>query len=123
MNFVGDLPTLYASTSLVDRVFGALGHFAIAGHVKDVYAEDRLVVHLRETLIGTGAFDLRTYLTRFENRYLFIEDTSSLSTYRKTWWHEQRLCLIRCLRKSESKLVMTRCTGTFSAGRVTHTRG
>jgi sugar phosphate isomerase/epimerase len=77
VNFVGDLAMLYDSTSVVDRVFDVLGEFATSGHVKDVYAEDRLVVHLSETLMGDGEFDLRRYLTRFEellpDGYLFIE--------------------------------------------------
>jgi L-ribulose-5-phosphate 3-epimerase len=77
VNFVADLPTLYTSSSLVERVFEALGPFAIAGHVKDVYAENRLVVHLSETLIGDGDFDVRNYLIRFEellpDGYMFIE--------------------------------------------------
>lgn len=77
VNFVGDLPTLYASTQLLARVFAVLGDLAVSGHVKDVYAEDRLVLHLSETVLGDGEFDLRTYLTLFEeclpDAYLFIE--------------------------------------------------
>lgn len=77
VNFVGDLPTLYASTQLLTHVFEVLGDMVVSGHVKDVYAEDRLVLHLSETVLGDGEFDLRTYLTLFEKRlpdaYLFIE--------------------------------------------------
>jgi L-ribulose-5-phosphate 3-epimerase len=77
VNFVGDLDTLYDSESLLDRVFSCLGAHAASGHIKDVYAEDRLVLHLSETLLGDGEFDLRSYVTRFEellpDGYLFIE--------------------------------------------------
>jgi sugar phosphate isomerase/epimerase len=77
VNFVGDLPTLYDSDALVERIFAELGHLAVSGHVKDVYPEDRLVLHLSETIPGDGEFDLRAYLRRFEehlpDRYLFVE--------------------------------------------------
>jgi sugar phosphate isomerase/epimerase len=77
VNFVGDLATLWNSAALVDRVFDHLGAYAVSGHVKDVYAEDRLVLHLSETLPGDGEFDLRRYLERFEellpDGYLFVE--------------------------------------------------
>jgi len=77
VNFVGDLPTLWDSGPLVDRVFAALGEFAVSGHVKDVVPEDDLVVHLSEALVGEGEFDLRRYLTRFERElpdaWLFVE--------------------------------------------------
>jgi L-ribulose-5-phosphate 3-epimerase len=77
VNFVGDLGTLWHSAELVDRVFDTLGDFAVCGHVKDVYAEDRLVLHLSETLLGDGEFDVRRYLERFEqllpDGYLFVE--------------------------------------------------
>lgn len=77
VNFVADLTHLYDSTRLVARVFDLLGDLAVSGHVKDVYAEDRLVVHLSETVLGDGEFDLRAYLTHFEqllpDGYLFIE--------------------------------------------------
>jgi sugar phosphate isomerase/epimerase len=77
VNFIGDLDTLYDSAGLLDRVFDCLGRYAVCGHVKDVYAEDRLVLHLSETLLGDGEFDLRSYVMRFEellpDGYLFIE--------------------------------------------------
>jgi sugar phosphate isomerase/epimerase len=77
VNFVGDLATLWNSAALVDRVFDHLGGYAVSGHVKDVYPEDRLVLHLSETMPGDGEFDLRHYLERFEellpDGYLFVE--------------------------------------------------
>ncbi|MDX6510904.1 MAG: hypothetical protein QOE36_408 [Gaiellaceae bacterium] len=48
-----------------------------SGHVKDVYAEERLVVHLSETVIGDGCFPIASYLQRFEralpDAYLIVE--------------------------------------------------
>jgi sugar phosphate isomerase/epimerase len=77
VNFLSDLPTLYAHDKLLDRVFSELGPFAVSGHVKDAYAEERLVVHISETLLGDGAFDVRGYLERFEaalpDAYILIE--------------------------------------------------
>jgi sugar phosphate isomerase/epimerase len=77
VNFVSGLGELYGSTELIDRVFDCLGDVAVAGHVKDVGAEDRHVVHLDEMVLGDGAFDLRRYLTRFEqllpDGYIIVE--------------------------------------------------
>lgn len=77
VNFVGDLRRLHRSADLVDEVFDALGDVAVSGHVKDVLAEDKLVVSLSETVIGDGEFDNAAYVRRFEERlpdaFLFIE--------------------------------------------------
>jgi sugar phosphate isomerase/epimerase len=77
VNFVGDLPTLWDSTALIERVFDLLGPYIVSGHVKDVYAEERLVVHLSETVPGDGDLDLHTFLRRFEetapDAYLIVE--------------------------------------------------
>ena len=77
VNFVGDLRTLFDAEPLLDRVFAALAGVATSGHVKDVYAEERLVVHLSETLIGDGSFPIASYLRRFEqalpDAYLIVE--------------------------------------------------
>jgi sugar phosphate isomerase/epimerase len=77
VNFLADLPTLFDTAPLLDRVFDQLGPFAVSGHVKDAYAEERLVVHISETLLGDGVFDVRGYLERFEaalpDAYVFVE--------------------------------------------------
>ena len=77
VNFVSDLEALWNSTDLVNRIFDCIGEYAVCGHVKDVYAEDRLVVHISETFAGDGEFDLHTFLRRFEatlpDGYLFLE--------------------------------------------------
>lgn len=66
INFIGDLPTLYHSTDLVNELFDRLGSNILGAHVKDAYVEDRLVVHISETVPGQGLFDLDTFFRRFE---------------------------------------------------------
>jgi sugar phosphate isomerase/epimerase len=67
-NLVSDLRTLWDSTAHVERCVDVLADVAVSGHVKDVYAEDALVVHLSETVIGDGLLDLGTYVRRFAER-------------------------------------------------------
>jgi sugar phosphate isomerase/epimerase len=66
VNFIADLPTLYNTTALLDDLFDRLGPKIFAAHVKDALVEDRLVVHISETVPGRGVFDLDTFLRRFE---------------------------------------------------------
>ena len=66
INFIPDLPTLYNSTGLVDELFDRLGPSILGAHVKDAYVEDRLVIHISETIPGQGLFDLDTFFQRFE---------------------------------------------------------
>ena len=68
VNLVGDLPTLWAATAHAERCVDALADVAASGHVKDLYAEDALVVHLSETVIGDGAYDVRGFVRRFRER-------------------------------------------------------
>ncbi len=77
INFIGDLRTAYHTTELVNRLFDTLGPYIAAAHVKDVYVEDRHVVHISETIPGDGIFDFDTFFRRFEallpDGYAFIE--------------------------------------------------
>jgi sugar phosphate isomerase/epimerase len=66
INFIADLPTLYNSTALVNELFDRLEPNILGAHVKDAYVEDRLVVHISETIPGQGIFDLDTFFRRFE---------------------------------------------------------
>jgi sugar phosphate isomerase/epimerase len=66
VNFIGDLPTLYDTAALVDALFDQLGPHVLGAHVKDAYVEDRLVVHISETVPGQGLFALDPFLRRFE---------------------------------------------------------
>lgn len=63
-NFVRDLPTAFNPTPMVTEFFDVLGEHCATVHVKDYYLEDRFVMHISETIPGTGMMDLDTVLTR-----------------------------------------------------------
>jgi sugar phosphate isomerase/epimerase len=64
VNFMGDLRTACDPAPKINEVFDILGPYADSVHVKDFYFEDRLTVHITETVIGTGMMDLDTVLRR-----------------------------------------------------------
>ena len=66
VNFVRDLPTAYDSTAMVNEYFDICGEFCGTVQVKDYYLEDRFVVHIAETIPGTGMLDIDTALRRTE---------------------------------------------------------
>lgn len=66
VNFVGSLREAYDTTSLIDHIFDVLGRHTVCGHAKDLRVEDRLVLHIEETVIGEGILDHAAYLRRFE---------------------------------------------------------
>ena len=66
VNFVRDLPTLFDTTGLLVKLFDTLGPYILAAHVKDVYVEDRHVIHISETVPGDGVLDFDTFFRRFE---------------------------------------------------------
>ena len=66
VNFVGTLRDVYDSAPLVNRMFDLLGPYTISAHAKDVDVEDRLVLHIREVVIGEGRLDQVTFLRRFD---------------------------------------------------------
>jgi sugar phosphate isomerase/epimerase len=66
VNFIGDLETAYNSTGLIDELFDVLEPYIAAAHLKDVYVEDRHVVHISETIPGDGILDFDTLFHRFE---------------------------------------------------------
>ena len=68
VNLVGDLPTLWGAAAHAERCVDALADVAVSGHVKDVYAEDALVLHLSETVIGDGSYDVAGFVRRFRER-------------------------------------------------------
>ncbi len=66
VNFIPDIQTAFNNRRLLDDLFDQLGpHFA-AAHLKDVYVEDRHVVHISETVPGDGILDWNRTLTGFE---------------------------------------------------------
>jgi sugar phosphate isomerase/epimerase len=66
INFISNLRTAYHSTALVNDLFDTLGPYIFAAHIKDVYVEDRHVLHISETIPGDGIFDFDTFFQRFE---------------------------------------------------------
>jgi len=63
-NFVDGIRTAFDPTPMIDHLFDVLGEHCATTHCKDVYLEDRFVVHVSETVPGTGIFDLDTVLRR-----------------------------------------------------------
>jgi sugar phosphate isomerase/epimerase len=63
-NFVGDLPTAFNPAPMINEMFDMVGEYIATVHVKDYYLEDRFVVHISETVIGTGMMDFATIFRR-----------------------------------------------------------
>jgi sugar phosphate isomerase/epimerase len=63
-NFVDGIRTAFDTTPMIDHLFDVLGEHCATTHCKDVYLEDRFVVHVSETIPGTGILDLDTVLRR-----------------------------------------------------------
>lgn len=63
-NFVDGIRTAFDPTPMIDHMFDVLGEHCATTHVKDVYLEDRFVVHVAETIPGTGILDIDTVLRR-----------------------------------------------------------
>jgi sugar phosphate isomerase/epimerase len=64
VNFVRDLPTAHDSTAMINEYFDICGEFCGTVQIKDYYLEDRFVVHIAETIPGTGMLDIDTVLKR-----------------------------------------------------------
>ena len=65
VNDIGSFADLHDNGALIQRTFDVLDGCIAAGHAKDIYAEDRLTVHLSETVPGDGMLDYRAFLSRF----------------------------------------------------------
>ena len=76
-NFMGDLQTAFNPAPTINELFDLLEPYIDTVHVKDVYVEDHFLVHISETVIGTGIMDLDTVLRRAYNAqpdgYVIIE--------------------------------------------------
>jgi sugar phosphate isomerase/epimerase len=64
-NWVG-LKTLYDTTGLINSHFDLLGEWIASCHAKDVWAENRLSIHLQDGCPGQGLVDFRTLFRRLE---------------------------------------------------------
>jgi len=76
-NFVGDLQTAFNPAPMLNHLFDVLSPYIATVHLKDFYLEDRFVVHISETVIGTGIMDFDTILKRVHqdapDKYVVIE--------------------------------------------------
>jgi sugar phosphate isomerase/epimerase len=61
-NFVGDLGTAFNQPAFFQRLFDVLTPYIATIHLKDFLLEDRFVVHISETVIGTGLMEWDTLL-------------------------------------------------------------
>ena len=60
------LKEVYDTAAAVNRHFDVLGAHIVSCHAKDVWAEDKLSVHLQDGCPGKGNMDFRTVLRRME---------------------------------------------------------
>jgi sugar phosphate isomerase/epimerase len=65
-NFVANLQIAFDLVPMLDVIFAELGQYIATVHLKDFYIEDRLVVHISETVIGTGLMDFDTILRHIQ---------------------------------------------------------
>ncbi len=61
------LKEVYDTTTAVNRHFDVLGKHIVSCHAKDIWAEDRLAVHLQDGCPGKGHMDFRTVMRRLED--------------------------------------------------------
>ena len=76
-NFITDLQTAFNPAPVINELFDVLEPYIDTVHVKDFYLEDRFIVHISETVVGTGIMDLATVLRRAQaanpDGYVVIE--------------------------------------------------
>jgi len=68
VNFVGTVRDALDSRPLLEELFRLLGAHTTAAHMKDMTIQDDLVLHIQETVIGTGRLDQELYLTLLQRR-------------------------------------------------------
>jgi sugar phosphate isomerase/epimerase len=77
VNFIGTLADAYDTGRALHHLFDELGPWVVAAHAKDIYVEDRHVLHLSECIPGEGLLDQQTFLRRFEtccpDGYVIVE--------------------------------------------------
>jgi len=63
VNLVNGTDRYFSITAVIKDAFAKLGPYVASCHLKDILMDGSLVtVHLDEVLLGTGAFDIATYL-------------------------------------------------------------
>ena len=75
--FVDSITTTYQTAALLTELFEELAPYIASAHIKDVYVENRHVVHISEIIPGDGLLDFDAFFTGFEallpDGYGFIE--------------------------------------------------
>ncbi len=67
VNVINGTDRYFNITAVIEECFEKLGPSVASCHLKDIRMDgDALTVHLDEVLVGTGAFDLRTYLLEIQ---------------------------------------------------------
>lgn len=57
---------VYNTGAALDRHFDLLGEYIVSAHAKDIWAENRLAVHLQDGCVGKGNMDFKTLFRRIE---------------------------------------------------------
>ena len=60
------LKEVYDTTTALNRHFDVLGAHIVSCHAKDIWAEDKLAIHVQDGCPGKGNMDFRTLLRRME---------------------------------------------------------
>jgi sugar phosphate isomerase/epimerase len=66
VNIINSPRRYYDTTSVIRDCFAKLGPHIVCCHLKDIKLQDGLTVHLDEVMVGTGGFDIKTYLLEAE---------------------------------------------------------
>lgn len=66
VNFVGNIGSVYNTTPVIDNFFDELGPYVRSAHLKDVTLGEKLVLHIDETVPGSGFFDWDRFFRRYE---------------------------------------------------------
>ena len=67
VNFVSSLKDAYDTTNMQKKIYEVLGAYTICGHAKDFFIENKIVLHIEETVIGEGILDQESFLKGLEN--------------------------------------------------------
>jgi len=63
VNLINGTDRYFDTTAIIEDAFAKLGQYIASCHLKDITMDEaQLTVHLDEVLLGTGAFDVATYL-------------------------------------------------------------
>jgi sugar phosphate isomerase/epimerase len=95
VNFISSLPDAFNNAAVINNSVDTLAPYIAAMHVKDVYVEDRHVVHISETIPGCGILDFDTLFRRYEalqpDGFAIIEHLPESQTAQATAFVKARL--------------------------------